>query len=81
MMTITQTRPVEAVSKVGHATTPSKKDRDRTATFPLSVGHRFRYDHTTGKEYYTPLTLADLLNPTENKDAETLLQTLRQNPQ
>jgi len=67
-MTITRTRPGKAVPLAGHNTKSSKKNRDQTTTFPLSVGFRFRYDNTTGKEYYTPLTLADLLNPTENKD-------------
>ena len=67
-MTITQTRPEKAASKAVHGTKSSKKNRDQTATFPLAVGFRFRYDNTTGKEYHTPLTLADLLNPTENKD-------------
>lgn len=67
-MTVIQTRPVEIASPAGRGATSSKIDRDPAATFPLSVGFRFRYDHTTGKEYHTPLTLADLLNPTENKD-------------
>lgn len=67
-MGTTRIRPVKQPPQINNGATPIPENGADATTLPLAVGHRFRYDKATGEMHYTPLRLADLLDPTENAD-------------